>query len=126
MIQKPVCSVTIDGKEEEVFMSFALLNMIARHVGDPENIPLIQLNADLRELVMKELLAVRTPTGKIVQSREIEDVDISIEDAEKLLEFASEHVTDFTIRALEKAGARSKETKEKVAALKLTSSGSPS
>ena len=107
-------------------MSFALLNSIARHVGDPENIPLIEINADLREIVLKEMLAVRTPTGKVEQSREIDDVEISIEDAEKLLEFASEHVTDFIIRALEKAGARSKLTQEKVAALKLTSSGSPS
>lgn len=126
MTQKPVCSVQIDGKEEEIFMSFALLNSIARHVGDPENIPLIEINADFREIILKELLAVRNPSGKITQERGIDDVEISIEDAEKLLDFASEHITDFTIRALEKAGARSKLTQEKVAALKLTSSGSPS
>jgi hypothetical protein len=126
MKQKPSCHVEINGKDEEVFMSFALLNTLARHVGDPENIPMIELNADLREMILKEMLAVRTPSGKITEERGLDDVEISIEDFEKLLEFASEHITDFTIRALEKAGARSKAVQEKVTALKLTSSGSPS
>lgn len=119
----PTCSVTIDKTEVEIFMSFALLNAVARHVGDPENIPLIMLNPDLREIILSELLAVRDPKGKVTQARSIDEVDITLLDVENLLDFVSEHVLDFMIRALEKTNARKDKYETRLKALVPSSTG---
>lgn len=123
MIQRPSCTVKINGQDEEIFMSFGLLNSITRHVGDPDNISLITLNADLREIILKEMIAKRTPTGKVIEERQIDEIEISLDDIENLLEFAAEHATDFLIRALEKTNARSKQYQERLKALAPSSNG---
>lgn len=124
MIEHPSCIVTLDDKPFEVFMSFGLLNAVARHVGNPDNIGLILLNSDLREMVLTELLSERSKSGAITKKREFGEVDISLEDCEKLLEFAAEHVLDFFLRALEKANKLAGKTKKVVEAHAATSNGS--
>lgn len=119
----PTCSITIDGTEVEVFMSFALLNAVSRHVGDPDNIPLIMINPDLREMVLSEVLAVRDPKGKVIQSRAIDEIQISLDDVEKLLDFASEHVMDFMIRVLERTSTRKDKYETRLKALVPSSTG---
>lgn len=92
--------VTVDEKPFEVFMSFALLNQLAGMVGDPENITLIHVNSDLRVAVLNAMLAKRTEKGKLLETADVEEMNISYEDINKLLTFAAEHVVNFTVAAL--------------------------
>lgn len=119
----PSILVTLDDTPQEVFMTFGLLNAITRHVGNPDNVGLITISSDLKELVLTEMLSERNANGVITKERSYGDVKISLEDCERLLDFAADHALDFFLRALEKAAARTRKAQEAVAAHKLSSGG---
>lgn len=121
-----ICHFKVDGKDEELFMSFALLNRLTFLVGDITNIPLIHLNPEMRDVMLEELLAVRTKTGKVTEMRKIEDLDISQEDVEGLIDFAAEHVLDFSIRVMEKATTLQNKNAERLTTLKSSQAGQAS
>lgn len=123
MIQQPSVIVSVDGQPFEIFMSFGLLNAITRHVGIPDNVGLITVSADLKELVLMEMLSERSKSGVVTKQRGFADVEISLEDCEALLEFAADQTLDFFLRALEKASARARKAQEAAAALKFSLAG---
>lgn len=116
----PPASLTIqvDGAEREIFMSFALLNRLAYLLGDADQVHLILMNPAMRDIFLKELLAERTKGGKVSKELNVEDLEISLLDIENLLTFASEHILDFTMRAVEKAQALSNKTQARMSNLK--------
>lgn len=96
-------NVIVNDEPFEVFMSFSLLNRICFLMGDSAQIPLILQDAELREAVLIEALAVRDKKGKVVTRRGIDEISVSFEDIQNILEFASEHVADFTLGAVERS-----------------------
>jgi hypothetical protein len=104
-------------------MSFALLNRLAYIIGDPERIGLILLDPTIREVVLKELIAKRSKTGRVLEPVEIEDTDISQEHIEALLDWAAEHVMVFTVRLAEKSAAHALRHQEKLLNLTSTAIG---
>lgn len=100
-----IIGITINGKHEEIFMSYGLLNHLSIVVGEVNNITSIGLDPELREGVLKCLLSERTKTGKIKTERSAEDVDISLEDVENLIDWAAEHLVDFFLRRATKSKA---------------------
>lgn len=119
----PSCFIKVDGKEHEIFMSFALLNRLAFLVGDIDNIGMIHINPEMREAFMKELMAERSKGGKITKEVQIDDVEISLDDIQLALDFASEHVLDFTLGALEKSMLLQQRNQGRMLNLKSTASG---
>lgn len=117
-------TITFNGEEREIFASFGLLNSLTKIVASPELVPLISLDPDVRTSVLIALLSDRTKTGKITKAIEdIEDIDVSIEDVEKLLEWASRIVLGFFMRSLRRAADLSQENKEAFEALKSSATG---
>lgn len=116
-------TVEIDDKPREIFASFALVNSIAALVGKIENLPLIQLNPELREAVLETLLQERDGKGKITDFKKVDDFKVSLNTVQDLLEFASEHVLDFTLVALERAAALQSRNEARASRLKSTPNG---
>ena len=102
-------TVTVDDKEKELFMSFGLLNELATELGDPARVAAIPIDSELREFTLMAILADRKKSGKILKAVEdYDDIDISIEDAEKILDWAMEHTLGFFVRSLQKVTAATK------------------
>jgi hypothetical protein len=100
----PKLNIKQDGEDREIFMSYGLLNALSIVVGSPELVPSMSLDDELRDVVLKALLAERKVTGKIVKKvDDIEDIEISIDDVERLLDWAGEHLMGFFVRRLVKS-----------------------
>jgi hypothetical protein len=118
-------NITVDGANFEFFMSFALLNRICYLMGDSTQIPLILQDPELREAILVECLALRDPKGKVIQKRELDEVSVSFDDVANLLEFVTEHVTDFTVASMERANKVLGRSQSRIDALKKPSSSTP-
>ncbi|HYG34259.1 MAG TPA: hypothetical protein VEC99_05720 [Clostridia bacterium] len=116
-------TMKVNGQDHEVFMSFALLNKLAYYIGQPEQVFTVLLDPVVREIVMKELLAERSKTGRIKQEVELEDLDFDLEEVESLLDWAAEHLLVFTLAVAEKATAHQLRYQNRLLNLTSTVSG---
>lgn len=121
----PHLTITVDEVEREFFMSFGLLDALTRTIGDPANIGAVHSEPNLREDVLKALLAERKKSGKVITaSNDVDDYDISIADIEKLLDWAVEHVMSFFVRSLQKVVNVTERHKGQMEALASSLAGS--
>lgn len=121
-------TVKVNGEDREIFMSFALLNRVTYLMGDASQIPLILQDSELREVVLVEALAERDKNGKILNKKNMDEMDVSFDDIQNILEFVSEHVADFTLVAMERATKVMAKHQARILALapKAASSSTPS
>ena len=100
---KPAATLTVnvDGEEREIKMTYGLQDKLISLVRDTNEIGNIFVDPEVRNNILAELLAVRGKGGKIEGARkEAEDYEISLEDIDALLSWATDVITDFFIRAL--------------------------
>lgn len=117
-------SINYNGVEHELFMSYGLLNELAKLVGSPEVAPSISIDEHLREAVLSTCLAERKRSGKLIKSVEdIDDLDISVSDIEAILDWATEHVLSFFVRSLAKMVSRVEANKDVLEGLKSSMDG---
>lgn len=117
-------TITFEGQERELFMSYGLLNALTGIVGSPELVPQISLHQDLRSEVLGACLARRKKSGKIEKAvDDMDDLDISISDIEAVIDWASEAVLSFFVRSLEKMARQAEANKEAFAGLKSSLAG---
>ena len=105
-------SLKVNGEIREILMSYNKLNRCNFLLGDAENLPLILISPTVSAAMICEMLGEKNVPAKL------EDLDIAPEEAQRLLEFVSQHLEDFMVGALEKATAlqdRNKERREKLA-----------
>ncbi len=95
-------TILVDSVDREIFMSFGLLNDLTTVVADPGRVATISMDPALRVSVLNTVLAIRKKNGKIEQAVDVTDIDISIKDAERLIDWVSEHVMSFFVRSLQK------------------------
>lgn len=119
----PIFSYKNGEKDEEIFMSFALLNLLSSIVGDPQNVTVVSVQPEFREALLNAVLCKRTKGGKVEEVRTIDDVEIDPEVMEDMFDWLMDHVTAFTLRSLEKTMERANKNKERFQALKDSSSG---
>jgi hypothetical protein len=99
-------TVTVDEIEREIFISFNLVNELAKLIGSPDNIPYVYVDGELRDKVLKSVLAKRKKSGKIIDAvDDLDEVDLSMDDAENLLGWVAEHVLGFFVRSLTRVNA---------------------
>lgn len=98
-------TLKVNGEDREVFMSFGLLNELTTIVGDPGAIASLTLNPEMRNKVLAAALAKRKKSGKVEETIDIDDVDITITDMENVLDWVSGHVMSFFVRSLRKVAA---------------------
>jgi hypothetical protein len=116
-------TVKLNGKERELFMSFGLLNSLTRIVDDPSRVPAVRTDPELRDAALAAALAERKPSGKIEKEVDIDDIDITIEDVERTLDWVMEHVMSFFVRALKKVVAVTEANKADMEALASSVNG---
>ncbi len=114
-----------DGESRELFMSFGLLNELVRLFDSPDRVNTIAADHDLRNQVLKSSLAKRTNTGKPTHPVDLEDVEISIDDVENVLEWSSAHVLGFFIRSLKKVVTLTQKNQADMEGLASFATGSP-
>lgn len=103
--QKPETTITVKlgSSEREIFMSFGLLQTLAKMVGPVTNIeviPLIMIDPEKAEEFLVEVLAERTPSGKVTSKPELLDHEISPEDVDRVIEWMVGHLLHFFIQKL--------------------------
>lgn len=96
--------VMVNGKSETFFMSFATLNELAKVAGVVENAPLIMLDHELRERALEVVLKRKFKGDLKDQTFDLDNFELSADDAERLLIWISEHVLDFFMRSIRKIG----------------------
>ena len=100
---KPAFSVTKDGEDFEVLMSFGLLNELTSLIGDPARCAAIYFNPVLREQVLVAVLSQRDKKGKIISPIEnVTDVDVPLDQIEELIAWVVEHCLGFFARSLQR------------------------
>jgi hypothetical protein len=88
----------VNGKQKELFMSFALLNTLIIPFNTVDQ--LIELNSepDLRNFVLEMCLAQRGEEGEIVEKFPLHTLAIS--EVEPIFAWVKEHIEDFFIMRL--------------------------
>ncbi|MGO7308761.1 hypothetical protein ACCS91_33440 [Rhizobium ruizarguesonis] len=117
-------TITQDGRERELFMSYGLLNVLSIAVGSPELVPSMSLDDQLRGEVLAAVLAERKVTGKVIKPVEdLDDIDVSIDDVEAILDWAGEHLMGFFMRRLAKSAKHVEKHKDLLVGLKSSMDG---
>lgn len=93
-------TVTLGEKEEQLFLSFNKLNNICFLVGNIENAASIMIHPEMREAALRQLFSSKDVKPAAV---DLDGLDISHEDATRVLDWLMQHVTVFTLGILEKA-----------------------
>lgn len=101
-------------------MSFAKLNRVHFLVGANTDEREIFVNPQLRESILCHMVSDK---GKLL---ELDDINMSNEDVLKVLGFASDHLVDFMMTAMEKATTLNENYKPRAEALAKVMSGSTS
>lgn len=111
-------TINVNGKDQEIFMSFHLLNLLTTLVGRPENVGFITMDGNLREAILIECLVPRNEKGRpTTQEFDLWGLDVSTEEILDLLDWVTEHVTDFFTRAVERQVRHLEKNKAKLSAL---------
>lgn len=119
-------TIKIGEVDRELFMSFGLLNELTSIIRDPARIPAVTLETDLRNQFLSAILAERKKSGKIVNPVEIDDIEITYEDAERAMAWGQEHVMDFFIRSFRQISRVTEAHEQEVTSLTSSLGGSKS
>ena len=118
-----IFTIKVNGKEQDVKMTFGLLNNLCRKVGDIDGAATIMMDQALREGVLIELLSIRDRSGKITEDIDLNTLEIDMDAAFELLDWAQEHVLDFFLKGLERAKALQDRNLTRIRALMPSSAG---
>lgn len=84
----------------DVFMSAGLRSQLVAISQLTADTSELYSNARLQELMIVECLAPRTPRGQTKQDYTMEDFEINIEDGDRLVDWAIEHILYFFTNAV--------------------------
>jgi len=95
-----------DKTEREFFMSAGLIRRLSNAVQGVDNISEIYTNGALQEYMMVETIAPKTERGKVLDDRaDLDDYQVSMDDADKLLDWINGHLYGFFIKTASKVEA---------------------
>lgn len=122
----PSLHIKVNGEPREIFMSFGLLNQLTHIIGDMQNVGFVHVVPEVRAQILNELLAERGKGGKVITQVPHDEVEISLEDIALLLDFAVEHMLDFTLRVVEQSMTLQKRQEARASSLKSSLDGQAS
>ena len=114
-------TIEVNEVQRSIRMNFNLLNRLTFIVGNVENIQEAMSAPAVRESLMCEALAIREPDGKRKVPENLSDLDLSPEDAGRLLNFIGDHVMDFFLLTLEQANQRMADSNNRMVQIRSTS-----
>ena len=103
-----VFNLSVNGEDKELFMSFALLNILTGYFRSPDELDQILLNPDVRASILTELLSERNETGRITKNFDINKMVVDQDHILDLFEWVAEHIETFFMKALKRAKNRMK------------------
>lgn len=118
--------IVVNGSEKQIKMSFGLLNILCRAVGDVDAAASVNFDPVLRQAFLVEMLSERDSKGKIKEPVELDTLEIDINAAGDLIAWAGDHVLDFFLKGLEKTKALQERHQGRIKALIPTQIGSAS
>ncbi|HIH2746987.1 TPA: hypothetical protein ACYLN4_002724 [Burkholderia lata] len=110
--------ITLAGEKKSLFMSFGLLNELCRGIGDAQGALQVTANSQLRDFVLMVVLSDRDDEGNVVKPINVNRIEMSIDDGERLLDWVSQHATDFFVRTMERIVTGHKDKESRLKALK--------
>ena len=116
--------INANEKPRTIKMSFGLLNRLCIIAGDAEGCVTMMIEPSMQNRILLEVFAERNEEGQIVIAADLDSYDLSTNDVMILLDWVSEHVLDFFLRALEMAQNLQKRSHNRVENLKSFSTGS--
>jgi hypothetical protein len=117
----PRLKVTVNDVQRELFMSFGLLNELCRGVGSVQSAIQIPTDSELRDYTLLATLSERNENGEVDTPINLRLIDMSLEDAENLLSWASDHCVDFFLRTMERVVKTQEKNLDRFASLKAKS-----
>lgn len=123
-------TITVNGEEREVFMSYGLLRTLSKIIeNDPNKIHLLQMDDECHSVAVREMLAERKKSGKVKEPFTEEDFEDMIVDPSELVGLISwgvEHLIDFftlKMEMMEKVARKNQARLEALMGQQLPSTG---
>lgn len=116
-------TVTVNGQSTEFFMSFGLLKRLATLFSDVTFLD-VSTNPSVHEALMQEVLRKVKPNVE-AEEFDVDDYGVSIEDVEKIVDWATEHVVDFLARRAQSLKDLSVRKKDQMSILMPSLGGLP-
>lgn len=117
-------SVDLDGQSRSILMTFGLLDEISGLIGSAENVPLLALDRDTRNKMLRIMLSTRDDEGKIVKEFNPMTSLVSMATINELVSWSAEHVLSFFLTSLEGAARLAMENKDRMENLTASLTGS--
>jgi hypothetical protein len=95
-------TITVNDQPTEIFMSGGLIRRLAAYTTF-EDVAGIYGDYQVQEILIIEALSPRSQRGVPLEELNIDKFNISMTEAEKLIEWIVEHITDFFINSVEQA-----------------------
>jgi hypothetical protein len=105
---KDKISVLLNGAETELFMSAGLLNRLTDIIGQSSTLVSFVFDGPARIAVLTAILEKKGRSGALPVPIDFDEIDLSMAEQIKLIDWASEHVTDFFLQMTESVGRFSK------------------
>ena len=116
--------IQFNGKE--VKMTFGLLNILCRMVGDVDVAALMTIDGDLREQMIIQTLSPRDAKGIIISQVSVFEIEASTDEFVILLDWIQEHVLSFFVQTGTKTAQVVADLQKKVVALQALLPGGAS
>lgn len=114
---------TLAGEPVELFMSYNLLRRLVAIVGEmSSDVGSIYISPEVQERALTEVLKRHYKKPEL----DLDDVDLTREEAEGIIKWVGEHTLDFFMRGLETSAKASSQMAERTNALMPSSDGTPS
>ena len=112
---------------QEIFMSYGLLNRIARIVGNVESVGLLLVDVNIQGVVLCIVLSTYDAKGKLVEEVDVESIMMPPDETVSLIVWVTEHLTSFFLKNLRMGETMINQFQAMAAqSLGLSPSGSPS
>lgn len=108
---------------KNIHMTFGLLNLLCRVVGELDGTALMALDNDMRHKLLVELLSPRDSEGNITAQTNPDTIESSVETVSDLLFWAQEHLFDFFVKAATKSKAAAEKHRLQLDSLRVSSAG---
>ncbi len=95
--------VKVNKEPREIFMSSGLLRNIILLSGDISEFQQVYMDFALQNSIMIEMLRPRTEHGNAITEPSIDDFEMSVEDGNRLIDWAVEHILNFFVDTTQRA-----------------------
>lgn len=121
---KPFLDITVGEETHKLFMAYAALNRVINIIGDNTEALAVAFNAENRSTVLAVVLKKRGKYGVLEKEEDLDELELTPVEANKIIQWVMEHYLDFFIGATETALALKPKAEKFMASLTPLVNGS--